>query len=106
MFCNKRINDHVVVFFSRLVLCLRSDFPIAKRQKQNMHCIFTTLLQLAKFKPFKITLHIKFDFKINLELVSFGSFGYLIVGLVLFVPDELRENMLDGAPSAVKWAVT
>lgn len=29
-----------------------------------------------------------------------------IVGLLLCVPDELRENMLDGTPSAVKWAET
>lgn len=51
-------------------------------------------------------MHIKFKFKINFESVSFGSFGYLIVGLQLLVPDELRENMLDGTPSAVKWAET
>lgn len=68
--------------------------------------IRTTLSQLTEFKQFKITMHIKFKFKINLEFVSFGRFGCLIVGLLLFVPDELRENMLKGTPSAVKWTET
>lgn len=51
-------------------------------------------------------MHIKFKFKINLEFVSFRSFGYLIVGWVLFVPDERRENTSDGSLSGVKWAET
>lgn len=105
MFCNKRMKRSSFSSLSVNIESLPNGFPIAARKdicanSQPLSHSCTT------FKLFKVTVHIKFKFKINLELVSFGSFGYLIVGLLLFVPDELRENMLDGTPSAVKWAET